>query len=38
MAQFVQIFFKKQKFNIKRSAIHQVLWNGKYGFEVQEGE
>ncbi|XP_051191015.2 uncharacterized protein [Lolium perenne] len=30
--------FKKLKLNIKRSAICQVLWNGKDGFEVQEGE
>ena len=30
--------FKKLKLNIKRSAICQVLWNGKDVFEVQEGE
>ena len=30
--------FKKLKLNIKRSANCQVLWNGKEGFEVQEGE
>ncbi|XP_037476033.1 uncharacterized protein LOC119353513 [Triticum dicoccoides] len=30
--------FKKLKVNIERSARCQVLWNGKDGFEVQEGE
>lgn len=30
--------FKKLKANIERSARCQVLWNGKDGFEVQEGE
>ena len=30
--------FKKLKVNIKRSSICHVLWNGKDGFEVQEGE
>lgn len=29
--------FKKLKLNIKRSGLCQVLWNGKEGFEVQEG-
>lgn len=29
--------FKKLKLNIKRSRLCQVLWNGKEGFEVQEG-
>ena len=28
---------KKLKLNIRRSGICQVIWNGKEGFEVQEG-